>query len=278
MHTFHGHVLRGYFSPAKERFVRLVERLLARITTVLVAVSPQVRDELVALGVAPAERFAVIRLGIDLERRAPADAPPAPLREAELVVGWAGRMTAIKRVEVAVEAVASLRERGVDALLVLVGDGPDRAPAETRARELGIAEHVLFPGTVAEMGPWYRAFDVFLLPSANEGTPVAAIESLAAGTPVVASRVGGVPDVVREGEDGFLVAAGDVDGFADRLEQLARDPELRRRMGEAAAPRARARYAVARLIDDVDLLYAELLAERGLAVPAPASGAAAGTR
>ncbi len=276
VHTFHGHVLRGYFSPLKERLVRLVERLLARTTTALVAVSPQVRDELVALGVAPPERFVVIRVGIDLERRAPPDAAPAPLPEAELVVGWAGRMTAIKRVADAVESVARLRKRGVDALLVLVGDGPDRALAETRARELGISEHVMFPGTVEEMGPWYRAFDVFLLPSANEGTPVAAIESLAAGIPVVASNVGGVPDVVREGEDGFLVSAGDVEGFADRLERLARDPELRRSMGEAAAPRARGRYAVQRLVEDVDLLYAELLAERGLAEPA--SGRAAGTR
>ncbi len=90
------------------------------------------------------------------------------------------------------------------------------------------------PAPVAEMGPWYRAFDVFLLPSANEGTPVAAIESLAAGTPVVASRVGGVPDVVREGEDGFLVDAGDVDG-------VCRSPRAARTRPGATAADGRGR-------------------------------------
>ena len=265
VHTFHGHVLSGYFSRPKERVFRLLERLLARVTTVLVAVSPQVRDELVAFGIAPPEHFAVIRLGIDLERRLDAGTSPAPdLPAAGLVIGWAGRMTAVKRVEDTVEALARVRARGVDALLVLVGDGPDRAVAERRAAELGVSADVVLPGAVDEMGAWYRAFDVLLLTSANEGTPVVAIEALAAGTPVVATHVGGVADVVRDGEDGFLVPPGDLDAMADRLELLARDPERRLRMGAAGRERARARYGVARLVEDVDRLYAELLRGAGI--------------
>jgi glycosyltransferase involved in cell wall biosynthesis len=267
VHTFHGHVLRGYFSPARERFFRSLERLLARVTTRLVAVSPEVRDELVAFGIAPRERFAVVRLGIDLDERLGGAAPAPELPAAAFVVGWAGRMTAIKRVGDAVDALARLRARGVDALLVLVGDGPGRAVAESRAGELGVSTHVFLPGAVGDVAPWYRAFDAFLLPSANEGTPVVAIESLAAGTPVVATRVGGVADVVRDGVDGLLVAPGDVDAMADALERLARDAELRERMGAAGRERGRKRYAVERLIDDVDRLYRELLAEKGLAPP-----------
>jgi glycosyltransferase involved in cell wall biosynthesis len=271
VHTFHGHVLRGYFPPAKERFFRTLERLLGRVTTRLVAVSPEVRDELVTLGVAPRERFAVVRLGIDLDERlgAAAAAPAPELPPAELVVGWAGRMTAIKRVGDAVDALGRLRARGVDALLVLVGDGPDREVAERRAAELGVSAHVVLPGAVDEVGPWYRAFDALLLPSANEGTPVVAIESLAAGTPVVATRVGGVADVVRDGVDGFLVAPGDVEAMADALERLARDPALRERLGATGGERVRERYSVERLVDDVDRLYAELLAEKG---PTPPTG------
>jgi glycosyltransferase involved in cell wall biosynthesis len=111
---------------------------------------------------------------------------------------------------------------------------------------------------------FYAAFDVLLLPSVNEGTPVSAIEALAAGRPVVATRVGGVPDVVVDGEDGFLVEPGDVDGLAERLEELAGDPERRRLMGEHGRARVLPRYGVSRLIDDVDRLYRSLLsATRG---------------
>src|SRR5206468_6695409 len=147
----------------------------------------------------------------------------------------------------------------VDAVLCMVGDGPDRLQLEERAHELGVARNTVFLGYQEDVAPFYAAFDALVLPSGNEGTPVTVIEALAAERPVVATRVGGVPDVVRDGEDGFLVEAGATDDLADRLGRLARDPELRRRMGEAGRRRVLPRYAVDRLIDDVDLLYRSLL-------------------
>jgi glycosyltransferase involved in cell wall biosynthesis len=117
------------------------------------------------------------------------------------------------------------------------------------------------------VAPYYALFDALVLPSANEGTPVVAIEALAAERPVVATRVGGVPDVVTEGEDGFLLAVGDIDGIADALARLARDPELRKRMGESGRERVLPRYRVERLVDDVDKLYRELLSQQGLPLP-----------
>ena len=112
---------------------------------------------------------------------------------------------------------------------------------------------------VYEVASFYAAFDALVLPSSNEGTPVSVIEALAAERPVVATRVGGVPDVVRDGEDGFLVEAGETGDLADRLEQLARDPELRERMGRRGRERVLPRYAVERLVEDVDELYRSLL-------------------
>ena len=149
-------------------------------------------------------------------------------------------------------------------MLCLVGDGPDRGRLEQVAHDLGIARHCFFLGYQEDVAGYYRLFDAFLLPSVNEGTPVSAIESLASGTPVVANRVGGVPDVVRDGVDGYLVEAGDVEGAAERLEQLAGDPGLRGQLGASGRARVLERYSVSRLVDDVDRLYRSLLAKKGV--------------
>jgi glycosyltransferase involved in cell wall biosynthesis len=266
VHTFHGHVLRGYFGPLRTLGFRLLERWLARGTTALVAVSPEVRDDLVRLGVAPREKFTVVRLGIELDERLGGQDGRDETRRVlgiapeRFTVGWIGRMTGVKRTGDVLLAFKQLRERGVDACLCMVGDGPEREQVERRAHDLGIMRDTLFLGYQVDVAPFYAAFDAMILPSGNEGTPVSAIESLAAGRPVVATRVGGVPDVVRDGEDGFLVELGDVGELAGALARLAEDPELRGRMGEAGRTRVLPRYAVKRLVDDVDRLYRSLLA------------------
>jgi glycosyltransferase involved in cell wall biosynthesis len=270
VHTFHGHVLRGYFGPLRSLFFRLLERRLAAGTTALIAVSPQVRDDLVALGIAPRERFVVIRLGIELDERVSPDRNGRGESRRYLgipgdrfAVGWIGRMTAVKRTDDVLVAFKRLRDGGVDAVLCMVGDGPDRLQLERRAHELGVIRDTVFLGYQEDVAPLYAAFDALVLPSGNEGTPVSVIEALAAELPVVATRVGGVPDVVRDGEDGFLVEAGATDDLADRLAQLARDPALRARMGKRGRERVLPRYAVDRLVDDVDELYRSLLSAAG---------------
>jgi glycosyltransferase involved in cell wall biosynthesis len=274
VHTFHGHVLRGYFNPVATRGFRVLERVLARTTTTLVAVSPEVQDDLVRLHVAPASKFTVVRLGIELDQRVGDDQAARTETRRLLgvgtepfVVGWVGRMTAVKRTDVVVRVLSKLVERGVDARLLLVGDGPDRDDLERYAHELGVIKRCLFLGYQEDVARWYNAIDALLLPSVNEGTPVSVIESLAAQRPAVATRVGGTPDVIRDGVDGFLVDPTDGEALADRLAELARDPRLRRQMGAAGRERVLERYAVDRLVDDIDRLYRRLLAERGLPAP-----------
>lgn len=270
VHTFHGHVLKGYFGPTRTAMFRSIERRLARSSDALVAVSPEVRDDLVALGVAPREKFTVIRLGIPLAERL-ADEPGADdvrrtfgIPTDAFVLGWVGRMTAVKDTDALIEILSRVRSRGIEAIAVLVGDGPDRARLEQLAYERGVARACLFFGYQEDVAPFYRAFDALVLTSVNEGTPVSAIEALAAGRPVVATKVGGVPDVVRDGVDGLLFEPGDLEGAADRLASLAADPGLGTRMGSAGSARVRARYSVDRLVDDVDRLYRELLERKGV--------------
>jgi glycosyltransferase involved in cell wall biosynthesis len=253
VHTFHGHVLRGYFGPRRERVFTAVERALARGTTALITPSAAVRDDLVALGVAPAERFEVIRYGFRFEQ--PARVRDLGLPAGTFVVGWAGRLTEIKRPLDLVRTLAALRAHGVDATFVLLGDGELRPQVEALAAELGVAGHLRLEGYQRGLEAWHPAFDALLLTSANEGTPVAALEALTAGRPVVATAVGGVPDVVEDGETGFLAPVGDTDALAERLARLARDPDLRARMGRLGRERVREGFGVERMVEEVEALY-----------------------
>ena len=156
--------------------------------------------------------------------------------------------------------LVALRRHGVDAALLLVGDGDDRPRLEELAHELGVARSCLFLGYQEDVAPFYAISDAVVLTSANEGTPVTIIEALAAGRPVVVTAVGGVGDVVEDGVTGYLVDAGDADAMADRLAQLAADPSLAAALGAEGRRRVTERYAVSRLVDDVDRLYRSLLA------------------
>ena len=268
VHTYHGHVLTGYFPPLLSRIFRQVERWLGRASSALIAVSPEVRDDLVRLGVAPGSKFTVIRLGLDLERRiaAPEGARQKVRAElgvgdAQLLIAWLGRMTEIKRVDDLLRIVAEVRAHGVDAVLLLAGDGPNRPALEALAADLGLDGAVRFTGFRSDVGSVLRASDVVALSSANEGTPVSLIEALAAGRAVVTTDVGGAADVVDDGRAGVLVPAGDLSTFAAAVEELARSPERRHELGEAGRRHVFARYSVERLVDDIDELYRSLLAD-----------------
>ena len=267
VHTFHGHVLHGYFGRGVTEGFRRIEQLAARNTDALVAVSPQIRDDLVELGVAPRNRIAVIRLGLDLDARTVATPGTRERLRAELgippdsvAVAWLGRMTAIKRVEDLLTGFA--HSDAAAATLVLVGDGPDRAALERLARDLGIFDRCRFTGYRSDVAGMFAAADVVALTSANEGTPVSLIEAMAAGKPVLSTNVGGVPDVVDDEATGLLVPPGSIDGIAEAITRLTADSELRSRLSDGLSATVRRRYSVSRLLGDVDGLYRSLLGER----------------
>jgi len=271
VHTYHGHVLEGYFGRVKTGIYRLLERLLARPTDVLIGVSQSTVDDLVRLRIAPPERFRVVPLGLELRpffELPDTPDPDAPLRraagvrEGEILAGFAGRLVPIKRVDVALEALARARAAGAPVRLLVAGDGELRGALEERAVALGVAHAVHFAGFIDDMPALVAACDLALLTSENEGTPVAIIEAAAGARPAIATDVGGIRSVVTA-ETGSVRPAGDVEGLAADLVELASDGELRGRLGRAARMHVAERFDASRLVGDIDDLYRELLRRDG---------------
>jgi glycosyltransferase involved in cell wall biosynthesis len=271
VHTFHGHVLHGYFHPFVNVLVRFAERTLALATDRIVTISPAQKTEITRrFRIAPETKTVVIPLGLDLgallEMPATAESYRRELSigTGDVVVGFVGRMVPVKDVSTLVRAFAAAWARAGDLWLLLAGGGPLRSALEAEVERAGISGRVRFVGWTEDLVRVYSTIDILALSSLNEGTPVAVIEAMAAGKPVAATAVGGVPDVVSDGSTGLLVPPRDVDALAAALLQLANAPALRHRMGQAARQLVRGRFSHKRLVDDVERLYVSGLdAKRG---------------
>jgi glycosyltransferase involved in cell wall biosynthesis len=271
IHTFHGHVLRGYFSEAKTRAFIAIERLLARVTTRLIAVSPAVRSDLLEMKIGRPDRFDVIRLGFDLDPFTQAEQFRGQLR-AEIgigpavpLVGIVGRLVPIKGHDLFLTAAARIAA-DTPAHFVIVGDGELRAALEAMVAARGLGGRVHFLGWRADLARIYADLDVVALTSLNEGSPVALIEAMAAARPVVSTNVGGVRDVVADGVAGLLTPSGDAAAFAGALRAVLADEPRRVAMGQAGRASVSPAYTVRRLLSDIDRLYTGALDAAGVAV------------
>jgi glycosyltransferase involved in cell wall biosynthesis len=257
VHTFHGHVLSGYLSGPQTKALVAAERYLARRTDALISVSSRVRDELLALGIGREDQWRVVPLGLELGDLLTGPAPSAPSRAAlglppeGPLVGIVGRLVAIKDHETFLTMAARVAAEHPDAVFVVAGDGDLRGALEARARRL-LGDRVRFLGWATDLPVLYGALDIVVLTSRNEGTPVALIEAGAAGRPTVATDVGGVPEVVRDGETGFVEPAGDAAALAARVGLLLDDPERAAAMGRAARAHALERYGLERFLAEWD--------------------------
>ena len=263
VHTFHGHLLHGYFNRLISRVLVMVEKILAWRTTALVAVGERVRDDLVAAGIGRLDQYTVIPPGV---------APAGPLdRESARVrlglplgvpvVLFVGRLTVIKRPDRLIEAMSYVLARRSDAVLAVAGEGGLLEETRRRAEPLGSA--VRFLGWQPDIADLYVAADCVVLTSDSEGMPVTLIEAAMAGVPGVTTDVGSAREVVVDGVTG-LVVASDASAVADGLLRLF-DVELRDRLGAAARARAEAEFGTRRLIADHEALYERLMAELGAA-------------
>jgi glycosyltransferase involved in cell wall biosynthesis len=268
VHTYHGHVLDGYFGPRTERVVTWAERRLARLTDAIVAISPQIRSELLdQYGIGRPDQYRVIPLGFDLGPLAVIDDAARHVARKTLaisadahIVSTVGRLTAIKQHWLFLETAQRIASRDPAARFLVVGDGELRTQLEERAQALGLAHQVRFLGWRTDLPTIYAATDVLLLTSRNEGTPVALIESLSSATPAVSTDVGGIRDVIGDSEAGVMASAANPETLAARVNELLADPSRRRAMGARGRAAMLARYGIDRLIDDIERLYRELLA------------------
>jgi glycosyltransferase involved in cell wall biosynthesis len=268
VHTYHGHVFGGYFSTRATARVVTVERWLARVTSRLIAVSETVKRELEHHRIAGPGRITVLPLGLDLGRFLGCEAHAGTLRrqlgaaDGGPLIGIVARLVPIKRHEDFLAAGALLAARIPGARFVIVGDGERRTELEALVRRHGLQDKVTFLGWRQDLDRIYPDLDVVALTSANEGSPVSLIEAMAAGRPVVGTRVGGVPDLVEHGVSGLLVPAGDPPAIAEAMAALVGNPERRRAMGDAGRKQVRDAYRVDRLVADVERLYTDLLRGR----------------
>jgi glycosyltransferase involved in cell wall biosynthesis len=265
VHTFHGHVLHGYYGSLKTHLLRHMERRLACLTDRIIAVSEHVKRDLVNYGVAAPNNIQVIPLGLELEPFLNCTASRGAFRRelqldgVERLVGIVGRIFPIKNHDLFLDAAALVAEEEPALRFVIVGDGILRPKIERHARDLGLADRVIFTGWRRDLPCIYADLDVLAVTSNNEGTPVSAIEAMAAGCPVVATRVGGLPDIIHDGQTGYLVPPRDAPAVAAAMLRLLRAPATAHRMGQAARARVKDCFAVGRLTRDTEQLYMELL-------------------
>jgi glycosyltransferase involved in cell wall biosynthesis len=262
VHTFHGHALGGEYGALRTRLFILAERFAARRTDTLIALTQSLRRQLHATyRVARPGAISVLPLGLDLSgfastprhqghfRAARGIAPDAPL------IGIVGRLALVKNHALFLQAAARLHARRPDARFVIIGDGELRAEIEAQMVALGLGAVVQFTGWQRDLTPVYSDLDVLVNSSINEGTPTPIIEALAAGCPVVATAVGGVPDLLEHGRLGLLVLPDEADMLADAMELALDNPPE----GADARQLMLKRYGIDRLITDLDALYHGLL-------------------
>lgn len=257
VHTFHGHLLNGYFGPLGTRLVIAIERSLARFTDALVAVGPEVRDDLLTARVGTPAKFHVVEPGLELREIPTRQEARARLRLPATgpVISVLGRITGIKRPDRMLDAIELAAPRIPGLHAILAGDGDLRAATEADA----VRRHlpITFLGWRGDVETILAASDVTLLTSDNEGTPLSIIQAAMLGVPAVSTDVGSVRHIVQDGETGWVVPA-DAASLADALSQALLNTAERERRAATAKATAQQRYSVRRLASDYARIYTAL--------------------
>ncbi|HEQ60093.1 MAG TPA: glycosyltransferase family 1 protein [Firmicutes bacterium] len=269
VHTPHGHIFYGYYGPVLSRLFRAVERATCRFTHRVVALTDAETEQHLEAKVGRREQFVTIHSGVEVERFEQAKVEREAVRERLRVppgafcIGSAGRLVAVKNFGLLLDALSRLHHKDPDCYhLVILGEGAERGMLLHQSLDLGLHERFYLPGWFEDMENYYPAFDLFVLGSKNEGMGRVLVEAMAAGIPVAATAVGGVPELLGRDEWGLLVPPDDPQAMAEAIERAACQAELRARLAQKGKERCRL-YTAERMIQEIDCLYGQLLNEQG---------------
>ncbi|MCF8050007.1 MAG: glycosyltransferase family 4 protein [Desulfobacterales bacterium] len=265
VHTPHGHVFYGHFGSAASWLFLMLERITDRITDRTIALTEAERDDYIRFRVSKPEKLSIVHSGIDIERFQASNGGDAVSLRADLgiaadavVVGFVGWLLPIKDPATLLEAMARVWTKIVNAVVVFVGKGELEAALKKKAEAAGAGQKAVFTGWRSDIPALMNIFDIFVLPSRNEGMGRVLVEAMAAGKPVIGSRTGGIHDLIRHGENGYLFGTGNAAELAKGILTLAEDADLRKRMGERGREMAQ-QYSTKSMIKKIDELYTKLL-------------------
>jgi len=264
VHTPHGHVFFGHFGPVLSKIFFLAEKLTALITVRMIALTEGEKNDYIELSIIQPESIDIIHSGVDIERYKNAQVNieekkiSLGLNSNNLVVGTVGWLLPIKGPMILLKAMSRIWQDRSDVELVYVGKGDLEEALKRQTLKMGVSEKVKFLGWRDDVHEIIPVFDLFVLPSQNEGMGRVLVEAMAAGKPVVGSNVGGIPDLIKNGQNGFLFESGDINGLSAVIEKLLLDKNMRHAMGKRGQSLAQ-NFSEAKMIEKIDALYASLL-------------------
>ena len=264
IHTPHGHVFYGHFGTIASKIFLWAEKIFSRFTDRMVALTDGEKDDYINLSVCPPEKLFKIHSGVDVKKFMHANGNRVEKRRSlgldqnEAVIGFVGWLLPIKGPDYLLKAMDYVWQGHPEASLVLVGKGGMDVDLRAEALKKNANGKVKFLGWREDVDEIMPLFDMLVLPSLNEGMGRVLVEAMAAGKPVVASRVGGIPDLVRHAETGYLVPPADEKALADGIKKLLDDPERAKQMGLRGREHCR-QFSIEAMIDKLDKLYIELI-------------------
>jgi glycosyltransferase involved in cell wall biosynthesis len=260
VHTFHGHLLHGYFGRNKTRLVVLAERVLSHLTNSLVAVGSQVMEDLLEVKIGRREKFIVIGPGLELKELPPRKSviKELVLPNEKYIISWIGRMVKIKAPERILEIALECKLRNLNVHFTISGDGPLFTDLKLKAIELELP--IQFLGWQSDIERILSFSDLVILTSENEGMPVALIQAQMAGIPVLTTDVGSASEVLIHEKSGFCLDYSAKD-FVDKIETLINNPQMQKAFSEAGKKNAIEKFSRSRLVSDHANLYRRLISQ-----------------